>query len=55
MTYTVPNVQWKTPDDGQKNCPKYVEILDKKIWEINESVDFIKNKLASIFHQSLNT
>jgi len=18
----VPNVQWKTPDDGQRNCPK---------------------------------
>jgi len=21
----VPNVQWKTPDDGQRNCPKHVE------------------------------
>jgi hypothetical protein len=25
----VPNVQWKTPNDGQRNCPKYVEFLDK--------------------------
>jgi len=25
----VPNVQWKTADDGQKNCPKHVEFLDK--------------------------
>jgi hypothetical protein len=25
----VPNVQWKTPDDGQRNCPKQVEFLDK--------------------------
>jgi hypothetical protein len=25
----VPNVQQKTPDDGQKNCPKHVEFLDK--------------------------
>jgi hypothetical protein len=25
----MPNVQWKTPDDGQKNCPKHVEFLDK--------------------------
>jgi hypothetical protein len=25
----VPNVQWKTPDDGQRNCPKDVEFLDK--------------------------
>jgi hypothetical protein len=25
----VPNVQWKTPDDGQRNCPKHTEFLDK--------------------------
>jgi len=25
----VPNVQWKTPDDGQMNCLKHVEFLDK--------------------------
>jgi hypothetical protein len=25
----VPHVQWKTPDDGQRNCPKHVEFLDK--------------------------
>ena len=25
----VPNVQWKTPDDWQRNCPKHVEFLDK--------------------------
>ena len=25
----MPNVQWKIPDDGQKNCPKHVEFLDK--------------------------
>jgi hypothetical protein len=25
----VPNIQWKIPDDGQRNCPKHVEILDK--------------------------
>jgi len=25
----VPNVQWKTPDDGQRNCPKDVEFLGK--------------------------
>ena len=29
MCHAVPNVQWKTPDDGQGNCPKNVEILDK--------------------------
>jgi hypothetical protein len=25
----VPNVEWKTPDDGQRNCLKHVEFLDK--------------------------
>ena len=25
----VMNVQWKTPDDGQRNCPKHVKFLDK--------------------------
>ena len=25
----VPNVQWKTPDDGQRNCPKPLEFPDK--------------------------
>jgi len=29
----VPNIQWKTPDDGQKNCPKHVEFLDKNKFE----------------------
>jgi hypothetical protein len=25
----VPNIQWKIPDDGQRNCPKHVQFLDK--------------------------
>jgi len=29
VAYTMPNVQWKTPDEGQRNCPKHVEFLDK--------------------------
>ena len=40
----VPNVQWKTPDGGQRNCLKHVEFLDKKNWEISASVGFIKKK-----------
>ena len=29
-------VQWKTSDDGQRNCPKHVEFYSKKqIWEIS--------------------
>jgi len=29
MTYTNANVQWKTPDDGQRNCPERVDFIDK--------------------------
>jgi hypothetical protein len=25
----VPNEKWKTPYDGQRNCPKHVQFLDK--------------------------
>jgi hypothetical protein len=39
----VPNVQWRTPDDGQRKCPKHVEFLDKNKFEkISASVGFIK-------------
>jgi hypothetical protein len=45
----VPNVQWKTPDDGQKNCPKHVEFLDKnKSGKIGASVGFIKKKFVTM-------
>ena len=31
-------VQWETPDDGQRNCPKHVEFYSKnKFWKISES------------------
>ena len=26
-------VQWKTPDDGQRKCPKHVEFYSKNIFE----------------------
>ena len=26
-------VQWKTPDDGQRNCPKHVEFNSKNKFE----------------------
>jgi hypothetical protein len=25
----MPNVQWKTPDDGQRGCPKDLEFYDR--------------------------
>jgi len=35
-------VQWKTPYDGQKNCPRHVEFYSKnKLKEIVRLVDFI--------------
>jgi hypothetical protein len=40
----VPSVQWDTPDDGQRNCPKHVEFLDKINLEIIASVGFIIKK-----------
>jgi hypothetical protein len=50
----VPNVQWKTPDDGQRNCPKHVEFLDKNKFEISASVGFIKKPFFKIQHGNMN-
>jgi hypothetical protein len=45
----VPNVQWKTTDDGQRNCPKHAEFLDKnKFGKISVSVGFIKKKFVTM-------
>ena len=44
----VPNVQWKTSDDGQRNCPKHVEFLDKiNLW--SASVGIIKKKFVTMY------
>jgi molybdopterin synthase catalytic subunit len=41
----VPNVQWKTPYDRQRNCAKHVEFLDKnKFGKISVFVGFIKKE-----------
>jgi hypothetical protein len=46
----VPNVQWRTPDDRQRNCPNYVEFLDKnKFGKFIASVGFIKKGKLIIF------
>ena len=35
-------VQWKTPDDGQWNCPKHLELYSKNIfWKLVHLVGFI--------------
>jgi len=41
----VPNVQCKTPDDGQRHCPKHVEFRTAINLEISVSVGFIVKKL----------
>jgi len=41
----MPNVQWKTPDDGQRRCPKHVEFYNRiNIWIISASGRLFKNK-----------
>jgi len=43
------NVQWRTPDVGQRNCPKQVEFLDKNKFEkISASVGFIKKNFVTM-------
>jgi peroxiredoxin len=50
----MPTVQWKTQDYRQRNCPKHVEFLDKKIFlEISASVCFIKKKFVTM-HGHMN-
>jgi len=49
----VPNVQWITPDDRQRNCPKHVEFHRRINLEISESVGFIVKKLIRM-HGHMN-
>jgi hypothetical protein len=44
--YTVCYVQWKTPDDGQRNCPKHVEFRTRINLEISAFVGFIVKKFS---------
>jgi len=47
----VPNVQWKTPDDGQRICPK--SFITEEIWVISASVWLFKNKSITM-HGNMN-
>jgi len=49
----VPNVQWITPDDGQRNCPKHVEFRARINLEICASVGFIVKELITM-HGHMN-
>ena len=42
-------VQWKTPDDGQRNCPKHVEFCSKnKFEDLLHLVGFIIRTLSEV-------
>ena len=44
----VPNVQCKTPDDGQRKCPKHVEFRTRINLEISASVGFVTKKFVTM-------
>ena len=47
MTYTIAVLQWKIPDDGQRNCRKHVEFYSKnKFEELVHLVGFIRRILT---------
>jgi hypothetical protein len=51
----MPNVQWRISGDGQRNCPKHVEFLDKnKFGKISASFGFIKKKFVMMQHGHMN-
>ena len=46
----VPNVQWRTPDDGQRNCSKHVEFLDKnKLGKLVRLLVLLKRNAVKLF------
>ena len=49
----VPNVQYLTPDDGQRNCPKHVEFRTRINLEVSASVGLIVKKFVTI-HGHMN-
>ena len=50
-------VQWKTPDDGQRNCPKHVEFYSKNKFEkLVHQVGFvIRIRVYSILHPTMRS
>jgi len=43
MTYTIAVCTVKTPDDGQRNCPKHVEFYSKNKLELSANLYDIYN------------
>jgi hypothetical protein len=52
----LPCVQQKTPDDGQRNCPKHVEFHSKNKFEkLVRLVGFIMRNITSVGNNVDNT
>jgi len=48
-------VQWKTPDDGQRNCSKHVEFHSKKKFEeLVHLGGFIRNEGDNVANRNAN-
>ena len=52
----VPNVQWKTPDDGQRNWPKHVEFVEKnKFGKLVRLLVLLKSKYQNFSPKPVTT
>jgi len=49
----VPIVQWKTPDDGQRRCPKHVEFYNRINLD-NYCVWLVIKKKSIMMHGNMN-
>ena len=49
MTYTIDVVQCKTLDDGQRNCPKHVELYSKNKFE---KLVYLVGFIIRIYHDA---
>jgi hypothetical protein len=49
------NVQWKTPDDGQRNCPKHVEFDKNNFGKLVRLLVLLKRKVLYYLRYSRNS
>jgi hypothetical protein len=54
-TYQLPCVQWITPDDGHRRCPKHVEFYDKTKFRISDASSWLFYTKHVTMHGHLNT
>jgi len=47
--YVLLRVQWKTPDDGKRNCPKHVEFYSKNKFE---TLVYLVRFIKRIYHDA---